>query len=104
MQFTHRDVVLDFFKEKDTMVRCLRSGDILQLREGYLAVPVKGQLCNIVKLSKACLEKVRQLNDKGYIPVSAKVRYVVLWRGKDDKKETAIVLPEIAFGKVKLLG
>lgn len=103
LQFTHRDVVLDFFKEKDTMVRCLRSGDILQLREGYLAVPVKGQLCNIVKLSKACLEKVRQLNDKGYIPVSAKVRYVVLWRGKDDKKETAIVLPEIAFGKVKLL-
>lgn len=100
LQLTHRDVVLDIFKDKTSTITNLRSGDILQYSEGYLSVSVNGKLQNIVRFSKACLEKIRKLNDKGYTPISAKVRYVVLWKGKEDEKETAIILPEIAFGKV----
>lgn len=99
LQFTHRDVVLDFFKDKTSMITNLRSGDVLQYSDGYLSVPINGKLCSVVKFSKACIEKIRKLGEKSYTPVSAKVLYEVIWKGKDDEKETVIILPEIVFGK-----
>ena len=54
-----------------------------------------------VKFSKACIEKICKLNEKGYTPISAKVRYGVIWKGKDDEKETVIILPEVIFEKIK---
>lgn len=101
LQFTHRDVVLDFFKDKTSMIVNLRSGDILQYSDGYLSAPINGRLCNVVKFSKACIEKICKLNEKGYTPISAKVRYEVIWKGKDDEKETVIILPEVIFEKIK---
>lgn len=100
LQLTHRDVVLDFFKDKTSIVNNMRSGDVLQYCDGYLSVPANGKLQKIVRFSNACLEKIRKLNDNGYTPISAKVRYEVLWKGKEDEEETAIVLPEIVFGRV----
>ncbi len=101
LQFTHRDVVLDFFKDKTSMIVNLRSGDILQYSDGYLSAPINGRLCNVVKFSKACIEKICKLNEKGYTPISAKVRYEVIWKGKDDEKETVIILPEVIFEKIE---
>ncbi len=100
LQFTHRDVVLDYFKDKGSMITNLRSGDILQYGDGYLSAPINGKLQKLIRFSKACMEKIRRLSDKGYTPQYSKIRYIVLWKGKDDDKETTIILPEIIFGKI----
>ena len=97
LQLTHRDVFLDFFKNKNSLIKSLRSGDALQYNDGCLSAPINGKLCDVVKLSKACLEKIHALIDRGYAPISAKICFEVFWKGKDEEQETAIILPIISF-------
>ena len=55
----------------------------------------------VVKLSKACREKLDELGKKGYEILRAEVRFVVWWKGKTDEEETAIVLPSIYFQRTR---
>lgn len=99
LQLTHKDVVLDFFKDKSAIIANLKSGDALKCSANYLSVNVNDTLQNVVMFSKACLERIRKLENNGYMPTRAKILYEVLWKGKDDEKETTIILPEIVFTK-----
>lgn len=99
LQLTHRDVVLDFFKEKKEVVLKLRSGSTLFLSDAYLLAELKGRRVPIAKLSKACRDRLQLLRQRGYIPCSANVRFIVAWKGKEDTEETFIVLPDIHFRK-----
>ena len=97
LQTTHKDVVLDFFKSKKEIIFNLRSGEKLRLDDVYLIAELNGRDVHVAKLSKAFVEKLEKLKDKGYSPKSAEVRFVVIWKGEDDTEETPIILADIFF-------
>ena len=102
MRLTHKDVVLDFFKGKKEIIFKLHSGAKLNFKDRYLSAEIENRTVRIAKLSKACMEKVEYFKSKGYIFTSAKVRFVVAWKGENDDEETAVLLPDIYFVKRKL--
>lgn len=95
LQLTHRDVVLDFFKGKKAQLLRLHSGSPLEPDQGYLTAQMDGKPCRVAKFSKAFAVKLGELCEKGYYPISAKVRFVVAWKGKEDDQETAVLLADI---------
>ena len=99
LQLTHKDVVLDFFKDKKEVVFQLKSGIPLFLTDAYLSAELNGRSVRIAKFSKACRERLQTLHERGYIPCSASIRFIVAWKGEDDTKETAVVLPDIYLRK-----
>lgn len=102
LQLTHKDVVLDFFKDKKEVVFQLKSGIPLFLTDAYLSAELNGRSVRIAKFSKACRERLQTLHERGYIPYSASIRFIVAWKGEDDTKETAVVLPDIYLRKKNL--
>ena len=100
LQTTHKDVVLDFFKGKKEIIFNLRSGTKLKLDDIYLVAELNGRDVRVAKLSKAFVETLEKLKDKGYSPKSAEVRFVVAWKGEEDTEETPIVLTDICFEKL----
>ena len=97
LQLTHKDVVLDFFRDKKDAILGLHSGTILSVREDYLWAEMKGQNIRVAKFSKACRERLQKLRGKGYCPCSASVRFVVAWKSEEDKEETAVILPDLSL-------
>lgn len=97
LQLTHRDVILDFFKDKKAQILRLHSGNPLKLDREYLIAQLDGKPLRTAKLSKACVEKIDELRKTGYCPVGASVRFVVAWKAKDDTSETAVLLADIHF-------
>ena len=97
LQLTHKDVFLDYFKDKQEAILDLRSGDGLQIDDNFLQTPRNGRLYSIVRFSKAFVEKINKLTDMGYAPSTATVRFTLWWKPKDEEKEMAIVLPEMKF-------
>lgn len=95
LQLTHRDVVLGFFKGKKPLVTRLRSGCPLTVDHEYLLARVEGKLFRVAKFSKAAVDRLHFLNRKGYRLVSANVRFIVAWKGKEDSEETAVLLADI---------
>lgn len=99
LQLTHKDVVLDYFKDKKEIIFKLRSGMKLSLNDGFLYAELDGRTARVAKLSKACVANIEQLEQKGYHPCGADVRFVVAWKGEDDTEETAVLLPNLFFKK-----
>ena len=96
-QTTHKDVVLDFFKNKKEIIFNLRSGTKLKFDDVYLVAELNGRDVRVAKLSKAFVETLEKLKEKGYSPKSADARFVVAWKGEEDTEETPIVLTDIYF-------
>lgn len=94
-QLTHRDVVLDFFKGKEEIINKLHSGTKLSIQDSYLFAVINGRSVCVAKFSKAFREKLDRLQNMGYYPYLAVVRFVVAWKGENDEKETAVILPDI---------
>ncbi len=100
LQLGYTDVVLDYFKGKKKTVFCLHSGrELFIAGKGYLAAEIDGRRSRIVKLSNSCCTKLQRLAEKGYNPVSAKVSFVVAWKGENDIEETPVILPFIKLRK-----
>ena len=95
LQLTHKDVVLDFFKDKKSQILRLHSGSPLEIDQGYLTAQLDGRRFRAAKLSRACEAKLGCLRSRGYHPVSAGVRFVVAWKGKEDDGETAVLLADL---------
>ena len=91
LELTHRDVVLDFFKDKKGLILRLRSGDALSAEGPYLSVGGR----YVAKLSQSCRERLNGLAQKGYRISEARVRFVVAWKGGQDTEETAVLLPTL---------
>lgn len=105
LQLTYEDVVLDYFRSRKKLVSKLHSGKELFLKDCFLYVERNGSTIPAAKLSKACVENLEGLAKKGYTPVSAEVRFVVAWKGKDDPKdaeEVAVLLPDIYLKKLSI--
>lgn len=43
--------------------------------------------------------ELEKLLAKGYRPCGGEVRFVVAWKGENDKEETAVLLPDLHFKK-----
>ena len=99
LQLTHRDVVLDFFKDKKEILLKLRSGMALSVEHDYLLAELNGRTVQIAKLSKACRERLDRLRSNGYTPCSAEVRFVVAWKKEDADEEIPVILSDVHLQK-----
>ena len=99
LQTTHRDVVLDYFKNKKELIFDLRSGTELKIDDVYLSAELHGRDVRVAKFSKAFVEMLEKLKNKGYVPTLSSVRFIVAWKGEEDDQETPILLTDIHFQK-----
>ena len=100
LQLTHKDVVLDYFKQRKETILSLFGGDVLEYEGGYLSSVRKD--CLVARLSNRMMENLGQWESKGYMVKSATVRFIVAWKPKDspkDQPEIAVLLPELRLGK-----
>ena len=96
-----------FFKDRERgeIIDSLRSGDELQLTEEpdskklYFCVRYNGVVRRVACPSNRFIEELNRQKGKGYVPVFAKVSYVVKWRDKEDGQEYSILLPVIRLKK-----
>lgn len=91
----HKDVVLDFFKNKKARNLALRSGQPLTAEGTYLLCDEK----RVVKLSQKCQEQLSGLAKQGYSIQNAEIRFIVAWKGEEDREERAIILPTLYLVK-----
>lgn len=97
LQLTHRDVFLGFFKEKKKFILNLRSGMPLAPTANGMSIKIPGEEIEVLRYSKGFSEKIKNLSEKGYVPVKGKIRFIVAWKNKDTDEEYAVILPEIYF-------
>lgn len=99
LQLTHKDVVLNFFKDKKELIFKLYSGMKLSVNGSFLSAEINDRDINVVKFSKAFEERISHLQRKGYKPTASIIRFVVAWKSEEDEKEYAVILPDITFIK-----
>ena len=97
LQLTHKDVYLDSFKNKKSLILQLKSGTSLNVKGNRLYVQANGRLMTVLQFSSKCKETIKQLIASGYVPYNAFVRFICAWKGKDDNTESAVVLADIYF-------
>lgn len=96
MQLTHRDVYLDYFKGKKSLILQQRSGMPLVFDNGCFRLPT-GEY--VAALSQKMREELQKKGEQGYQVKSATINFIVAWRGENDKEESAVLLPEITLRK-----
>lgn len=97
LQLSHKDVYLDFFKDKKPLIIRLKSGMHLAVKGNRLYVQVNGRLTPVLQFSSKCNESVKQLISSGYVPYDAVIRFICAWKGKEDAAESAVILSDIYF-------
>lgn len=96
MHLTHKDVWLDYFKNKQYVISQLTSGDVLTLN-GDECLNSKKQ--SVLKFSKQYVNQIESMKQRYYKLKSAKVNFIVYWRKEDTEQEVKIILPELYFEK-----
>lgn len=99
LQLTHKDVVLNYFKDKKELIFNLHSGIKLSVNGSFLIAEINNRDVNVVKFSKAFEERIYELQRKGYNPTASIIRFIVAWKSEEDEKEYAVILPDITFIK-----
>lgn len=97
LTLTLRDVFLDYFKSRKKQILMLRSGMQLIYNNGYLSLPSGESVASLSKQQRAAMQ---EWAEKAYYVASAKISFIVAWKGKDDTEETAVLLPELTLRKV----
>ncbi len=97
LQLSHKDVYLDFFKDKKSLILQLKSGTHLMVRGNRLYIQVNGKLKPVLQFSSKCNENVKQLIASGYLPYDAVIRFICAWKGKENITESAVILADIYF-------
>jgi ATP-dependent DNA helicase RecQ len=96
IQLTHKDIWLDFFSDKQTLVSALMSGDTLDVNAQGCAT-ANGQ--TLLKFSQQFVVQLARLGARQYNIAGAKVNFVVYWLKEGAKDEIQIVLPELYLKK-----
>lgn len=99
LQTNHRDVVLDYFRNKREIIFSLRSGQLLKIDDVYLTAEINNRDVRIAKFSKAYTETLEKLKNKGYELHKAEVNFIVAWKHEDDEQETPIILANLYYVK-----
>lgn len=53
----------------------------------------------VLRYSKGFSEKIKNLSQRGYVPVMGKIRFITAWKNKDNGEEYAVILPDIYFSR-----
>ena len=96
LQLSHKDVYLDFFKERKQEVLALRGGDSLIYSNFFLYSSLTDK--PVAKLSSKMQGILSEWEERGYKVKSASVRFVMAWKPKDSEKnepETAVLLADL---------
>ncbi len=93
---THKDVWLDYFKNKQQIIEQLVSGDALTIN-GYECLTAKKQV--VLKFSARFIKQIETLKQRNYRLQSAKVNFIIYWIKEGEEQEIKIVLPELCFVK-----
>ena len=96
LQLSHKDVYLDFFKERKQEVLALRGGDSLIYSNFFLYSSLTDK--PVAKLSSKMQGILSEWEERGYKVKSASVRFVMAWKPKDAEKnepETAVLLADL---------
>ena len=62
-----------------------------------LSAEILGRKQEVLRFSKSFLSKVEDLQRRGYAPESAKIRFIVSWKDKDNESEHDVILPDVRF-------
>ena len=98
LQLSHKDVYLDFFKERKQEVLALRGGDSLTYSNFFLYSSLTDR--PVAKLSSKMQGILSEWEERGYKVKSASVRFVMAWKPKDAEKnepETAVLLADLGL-------
>lgn len=96
---THKDVFLNYFKDRKHAILALRSGEELVFRKDILYSQSGAALA---KLSQHGCEIIAQWGERGYAVSAAAVSYVVAWRQSDwpaEEPDVAVLLAELRLRK-----
>ena len=113
LYLTYKDVYLDYsigIKEKILVDLRLRSGMELFYRPCRqhsnvsqdritLSAAFGNTYTDVVKLSRGCTKRIRDLEKKGYSLYRAEIRFVVAWKKQGQDQEYAVILPNIYLRK-----
>ena len=109
MAMSYRDVYLGFSTEagRSEIISGLIAGAELGVTEYsyngqykiYFNVEHNGKTRRVAACSQAFGKRIQAQIEKGYMPCSAKINYVVKWWNKEDEKEYNIILPIIRLRK-----
>ncbi|MCF8222310.1 MAG: RecQ family ATP-dependent DNA helicase [Bacteroidales bacterium] len=94
MHLTHRDINLGYSVFVQHRIKRMQTGDRLALAEDGCNNE-KGE--QVLKFSKSFLDKIHDLEQKGFRPSSARVNFIVYWYNEEKKEEVQIILPEVVF-------
>ncbi len=96
VQLTHKDIYLDYFISKQSIIKNLMSGDDLAYsNDDYLYY----QKNRIIKFSQFFIDKLLNSELKNYKMSSAKINFLIYWHKEGSKEEYLIILPELTFQK-----
>lgn len=92
VQLTHRDVYLDFFKDKKEKILSLRSGQPLWFKDnGFYSEA--GDCVAVLSAKKR--NELQEFYRQGFTVYAAEVAFVAAWRGENDTVESAVMLPKM---------
>jgi len=92
VQLTHRDVYLDYFKDKKAEILSLRSGQPLWFKDnGFYSAA--GDCVAVLSAKKR--NELQELYQQGFTVYAAEVAFVAAWRGENDLVESAVMLPRM---------
>lgn len=92
VQLTHKDVYLDFFKDKKETILKLRSGQSLLFKDNRLFTSSSDCVC---ALSTKKRNELQEFARQGFAVYASEVTYVVAWKGENDTEESAVLLPRL---------
>jgi len=96
MHLTHKDVWLDYFKNKQYIISQLTSGDVLTLN-GTECLNSINQ--SVLKFSMQFVSQIESMKQRNYVLKSAKVNFIIYWLKEGTEQEVKIILPELYFEK-----
>ena len=105
MQLTHKDVVLNMYKSKTSLIETLHAGQEIYINDVYAEVVQGNRTIKLIKFSETFRNRMATLAENGYEPHKASIRHIVYWRyeeiedGATKVIEIPIVLPDIVFRK-----
>lgn len=105
MQLTHKDVVLNMYKSKTSLIETLYAGQEIYINDVYAEVVQGNRTIKLIKFSETFRNRMATLAENGYKPHKASIRHIVYWRyeeiedGATKVIEIPIVLPDIMFRK-----
>lgn len=79
-------------------ISLLNTGDELKV-DGEYGLDAQGR--RVFRFSKQMIFRIEGLRNRQYVPVKAKIRYIVYWRREGEEREVRILLPDLSFERLE---